>query len=68
MSQLALDQRQRDALVQQLDSMGMAELVVVPTSAQPPLSPPVVWVSTTSTNGAFGRPGRRICSPWFPRQ
>ena len=27
MSQLALDQRQRDALVQQLDSMGMAELV-----------------------------------------
>ena len=27
MPQLALDQRQRDALTQQLDSVGMAELV-----------------------------------------
>jgi hypothetical protein len=29
-----VDQRQHDALAQQLDRVGMAELVVVPTSAQ----------------------------------
>ena len=39
--QLALDQRQRDALVQQLDGVGMAELVVVPTSAQASLGRPL---------------------------
>jgi len=39
--QLALDQRQRDPLTQQLDRMRMAELMVVPTSAQAPLSRPV---------------------------
>jgi hypothetical protein len=38
--ELALDQRQRDALVQQLDSVRMAELVIVPTSAQWILSSP----------------------------
>ena len=38
--ELALDQRQRNALMQQLDGVGMAELVLVPTSAQPSLSRP----------------------------
>jgi hypothetical protein len=38
---LALDERQRDPLVQELDSVGMAELVFAPTSAQASLSRPV---------------------------
>ena len=38
--QLALDQRERDTFVQELDSVRMAELVVVPTSAQASLSRP----------------------------
>jgi hypothetical protein len=31
----------------------VAQLVVVPTSAQPPLSSPPIWVSVTSTTGRF---------------
>jgi hypothetical protein len=38
--QLARDQRQRDPLAQQFDSVRMAELVLVPTSAQASLSRP----------------------------
>jgi hypothetical protein len=37
---LALDQWQRDPLVKQLHRVGMPELMVVPTSAQAPLSRP----------------------------
>ena len=40
MPEFALDQRQRDPLVQQLDRVRMAQLVLVPTSAQAPLSRP----------------------------
>ena len=32
------------------------------------LSSPLIRVFTTSTNGAFWRPGRPICSPCLPRQ
>ena len=39
MPELALDQRQRDPLVQQLDGVGMPQLVVVPTSAQAIIKP-----------------------------
>ena len=38
MPELALDQRQRDPFVQQLNGVRVAELVLVPTSAQAPLS------------------------------
>jgi hypothetical protein len=38
--ELALEQRQWDPFMEQFDSVGMAELVLVPTSAQPPLSRP----------------------------
>ncbi len=38
--ELALDQRQWDPFMEQLDSVGMAELVFVPTSAQASLSSP----------------------------
>ena len=38
MPELALYQRQRDPLAQQLDGVRVAELVIVPTSAQALLS------------------------------
>ena len=37
MAELALDDWQRDPLAGHLDRMGVPELMVVPTSAQPPL-------------------------------
>ena len=40
MPELALDHEERDALVGQLDCVPVAELMLVPTSAQPPLSRP----------------------------
>jgi hypothetical protein len=40
-TELTLDQRQRDPLAQQLHSGGMAQLIVVPTSAQDKLSSPL---------------------------
>ena len=40
MPELSLDHDQRDPLAGQLDSVRMAQLVVVPTSAQAPLSRP----------------------------
>jgi len=40
MAELSLDQRQGDPLVQQLNGVRMAQLMFVPTSAQPPLSRP----------------------------
>ena len=40
MAELALDQRQRDPLVQQLDRVRVAELMIAPTSAQSPLGRP----------------------------
>jgi hypothetical protein len=45
-----------------------APLGITGRSALAVLSPPVILVFTTSTNGAFGRPGRPICTPWLPRQ
>ena len=38
MLELPLDNHQRDALVGELDSVSMPQLVLVPTSAQAPLS------------------------------
>jgi hypothetical protein len=38
--ELALDDNQRDALVGHLDRVRVAELMLVPTSAQAPLSRP----------------------------
>jgi hypothetical protein len=38
--ELALDHSERDALVRHLDGVRVAELVVVPTSAQAPLCRP----------------------------
>jgi hypothetical protein len=52
MPELALDYRQRHALPGEFDGVSMAELVLVPTSAQAPLSSPRFWMFTTSTNGS----------------
>ena len=54
MPELALNDDQRDPLARHLDRVRVPQLVLVPTSAQAPLSPPVIWVFTTSTYGAFG--------------
>ena len=42
-AELALDQRQRDSLVQQLDRVPMAQLVFVPTSAKASLGRPAQY-------------------------
>jgi hypothetical protein len=52
---LALDERQRDPLVQELDSVGMAELVFAPTSAQASLSRPFVTPISTGKRAHTGR-------------
>jgi hypothetical protein len=44
MSELTLDDDQRNALVSHLDSVGVSELVLVPTSAQAPLCRPDRYV------------------------
>jgi hypothetical protein len=40
-AELALDQRQRDPFVHELDGVRVAQLVVVPTSAQPSICRPL---------------------------
>jgi hypothetical protein len=41
MSELPLDDRQRDPFVRHLDRVGVPELVLVPTSAQTPIFRPL---------------------------
>ena len=45
MPELPLDDHQRDALVGELDSVGMSELVVLPTSAQASLCRPLGYAA-----------------------
>ena len=52
MPKLALDQWQRDPLVKQLHRVGMPELMLVPTSAQPPLSRPHRYADQTRRGAA----------------
>jgi hypothetical protein len=75
MPELALYDEQRDSLAGHLDSVGMPELMVVPTSAQGDLSPlfmsttppaltiAVVDMSTTAESRAGGTAQRELSAP-----
>ena len=53
MPELALYDQERDPLAGHLDSVGVPELVLVPTSAQPPLKVPAWVVLMTSAKARF---------------
>ena len=55
MAELALVQRQQDPFVQQLNSMRVAQLMVVPTSARPALCRPLGYADASKS-----RP--RVCA------
>ena len=54
MTELALDDRQRDSLAGDLDRVRVAQLVVVPTSAQAPLGRP----------GRYADLGEKVRARW----
>jgi hypothetical protein len=54
MPELPLDNRQRDAFVRHLNSMRMPQLMLVPTSAQAPLSRPGRYAEVSEKSAHVG--------------